>query len=196
MYRERRRLSLCQGELDHKILAIDVSDPLAARLSSAADLETLLPGTLPKLLEWLKMYKTTDGKAVNALASDVPSSAAKAQQVTTWPIQHIVLFMGFCARINTIICAPTLCFGTPPSPPSVHTIVHYNVPHRPPVIAIYTTQYWSWQYRVKAKCRMQLSTIRRICCGSPPLACVFWVFRLCFPVSRLYLPCIPVSIYF
>lgn len=70
-----------QGELDHKILAIDVSDPLAAQLNSAADLHAVLPGVLPKLVEWLKLYKTTDGKPANALASDVPSSAAKAAEV-------------------------------------------------------------------------------------------------------------------
>jgi len=70
-----------QGELDHKILVIDAADPLAARLNSASDLETVLPGVLPKLVEWLKMYKTTDGKAVNALSSDTPTSAAKANEV-------------------------------------------------------------------------------------------------------------------
>ena len=31
-----------------------------------------------------------------------------------WPIQDMVLFLAFCARINTILCAPTLCVGTPP----------------------------------------------------------------------------------
>ena len=29
----------------------------------------------------------------------------------SWPIQYIVLFLGFCARINTLLCAPTLCVG-------------------------------------------------------------------------------------
>lgn len=40
-----------------------------------------MPGVLPKLVEWLKLYKTTDGKAANALASDTPTSAAKAMEV-------------------------------------------------------------------------------------------------------------------
>ena len=70
-----------QGELDHKIVVIDVSDPLAARLNSAADLPTVLPGVLEKLVEWLKMYKTTDGKEVNVLSSDVPKTAAEAGRV-------------------------------------------------------------------------------------------------------------------
>ena len=70
-----------QGELDHKIIVIDASDPLASRLNSASDLTTVMPGVLENLIEWLKMYKTTDGKAVNALASDTPISAAGASKV-------------------------------------------------------------------------------------------------------------------
>jgi len=70
-----------QGELDHKIIVIDVADPLAAQLNSAADLPKVMPGVLEKLVEWLKMYKTTDGKAVNVLASDTPLDATKAAAV-------------------------------------------------------------------------------------------------------------------
>jgi len=43
-------------------------------------------------------------------ANEMPS----ANQLVHWPIQDIVLFLGLCARINTILCAPTLCLGTPP----------------------------------------------------------------------------------
>jgi len=32
--------------------------------------------------------------------------------------------------------------------------VQYNGPPRTPVIAIYTTQYWQWQYRVEANLRV------------------------------------------
>jgi 3'-phosphoadenosine 5'-phosphosulfate synthase len=70
-----------QGELDHKIIVIDAADPLAARLSSAADLPTIMPGVLENLIEWLKFYKTTDGKAVNQLSSDTPMSPAGAAKV-------------------------------------------------------------------------------------------------------------------
>lgn len=70
-----------QGELDHKIIVIDASDPLAARLNSASDLKTVMPGVLENLIEWLKMYKTTDGKEVNVLASDTPKTAAEASAV-------------------------------------------------------------------------------------------------------------------
>ena len=53
-----------QGELDHKIIVIDAADPLADRLESAADLPRVMPGVLEKLVDWLKNYKTTDGKEV------------------------------------------------------------------------------------------------------------------------------------
>jgi len=70
-----------QGELDHKIIVIDAEDPLAAQLNSAADLPRVMPGVLEKLVDWLKMYKTTDGKEVNKLTSDTPTSADAAARV-------------------------------------------------------------------------------------------------------------------
>jgi len=70
-----------QGELDHKIIVIDADDPKAPLLNSAADLPKVMPGVLEKLVEWLKLYKTTDGKAVNVLASDTPSSVPEAMAV-------------------------------------------------------------------------------------------------------------------
>ena len=53
-----------------------------ARLSSATDLLAVMPGTLERLIQWLKMYKTTDGKPANVLMGDTPTSAAAASQVT------------------------------------------------------------------------------------------------------------------
>ena len=50
----------------------------------------------------------------------------------TWPIQDIVLFLGLCAQINTHLCAPTLCLGTPPHPVIAHTIAQYDVSLCPP----------------------------------------------------------------
>jgi len=70
-----------QGELDHKIIVIDAQDPLARQLNSAADLPRVMPGVLENLVDWLKMYKTTDGKEVNKLTSDQPTSASVAAQV-------------------------------------------------------------------------------------------------------------------
>ena len=52
-----------------------------ARLSSATDLLAVMPGTLERLIQWLKMYKTTDGKGVNFLSSDTPKTATEAAAV-------------------------------------------------------------------------------------------------------------------
>jgi len=81
-------------------------------------------------------------------------------RIRTWPIQDIVLCLGLCARINTILCAPTLCLGTPPHTVTARTIAQYNVSPRPPVIAIYTTQYWQLQYLGKAKYERTISLAR------------------------------------
>jgi len=79
------------------------------------------------------------------------ASGTAGEGVDVWPVQDIVLCLGLCAQINTIIRAPTLCLGTPLHTVTARTIAQYNVPPRPPVIAIYTTQYWQLQYLVKAK---------------------------------------------
>jgi len=81
----------------------------------------------------------------------------KRRSNIVWPIQDIVLCLGLCARINTILCAPTLCLGTPPHTVTTRTIAQCNVSPRPPVIATYTTQYWQLQYLVKAKTSRQIS---------------------------------------
>jgi len=43
-----------------------------------------------------------------AVWGEAAADYKKNMQVTDWHIQDIVLFMGFCARIHTILCAPTL----------------------------------------------------------------------------------------
>jgi len=57
----------------------------------------------------------------------------------TWPIQDIVLWLGLCARINTIICAPTICLSTPPHTDTARTIAQYNVTTDPRYCNIHHT---------------------------------------------------------
>ncbi|KAJ8599325.1 hypothetical protein CTAYLR_005348 [Chrysophaeum taylorii] len=59
-----------EGEDDHKIIALRASDPRAATVKTLADLETSTPGITAKLVDWLKMYKTSDGKPENTLANN------------------------------------------------------------------------------------------------------------------------------
>lgn len=70
-----------EGETDHKILCIALSDPLSATVHTMDDLERDKPGTLDLLRNWLKRYKTTDGKPVNALASETPRTVEEALEV-------------------------------------------------------------------------------------------------------------------
>ena len=90
-----------------------------------------------------------------------------------WPTQDIVLCLGLCARINTILCAPTLCLGTPPDTVTARTITQYIISPRPPVIAIYTTQYWQLQNLVKAKVNRIRTLPPLLCAGAAEGVCVY-----------------------
>lgn len=70
-----------EGETDHKILCIALTDKDAALIKSMEDLERVKPGHLDRLRDWLKRYKTSDGKAENSLASEVPRTASEALAV-------------------------------------------------------------------------------------------------------------------
>lgn len=63
-----------EGETDHKIIAIRLDDKDAALIHDMTSLEYVKPGITAKLIDWLKMYKTSDGKPENFLSSDVPTS--------------------------------------------------------------------------------------------------------------------------
>ena len=56
------------GETDWKVVCISVDDPLAPQLNDMEDLERLLPGYVSVMREWLRMYKTVDGKPQNEFA--------------------------------------------------------------------------------------------------------------------------------
>jgi len=58
------------GELDWKVLAIDTSDPQAAHLATAADVEAKMPGVVSGIREWFRWYKTPDGKPLNEFGFD------------------------------------------------------------------------------------------------------------------------------
>eukprot|EP00635_Sarcinochrysidales_sp_CCMP3193_P013541 CAMPEP_0118904606 /NCGR_PEP_ID=MMETSP1166-20130328/9000_1 /TAXON_ID=1104430 /ORGANISM="Chrysoreinhardia sp, Strain CCMP3193" /LENGTH=1143 /DNA_ID=CAMNT_0006843863 /DNA_START=17 /DNA_END=3448 /DNA_ORIENTATION=+ len=96
-----------EGETDHKILAIRSTDPRASeRYDSPDDLERHFPGVVDKLVDWLKMYKTSDGKPENILANnDLPLSAKDAvavvdechsawQKLTSEGAQHSDFWLG------------------------------------------------------------------------------------------------------
>ncbi|KAJ1721688.1 Inorganic pyrophosphatase [Coemansia erecta] len=57
-----------EGETDWKILAIDVNDPLAAKMNDVEDIERYMPGLLHATNEWFRIYKIPDGKPENQFA--------------------------------------------------------------------------------------------------------------------------------
>ena len=53
------------GETDWKVVTISVSDPIADLINDIDDVETHMPGALSALREWLRKYKTAEGKEHN-----------------------------------------------------------------------------------------------------------------------------------
>jgi len=56
-----------EGETDWKVIGIDRSNPQADHLNSISDVN---PATLAMIIDWFKMYKTTDGKPENSFYKD------------------------------------------------------------------------------------------------------------------------------
>jgi len=59
-----------EGEMDWKVIGIDVCDRDASKLNSIADVERVKPGLVSKLIEWFRFYKVPDGKPENNFAFD------------------------------------------------------------------------------------------------------------------------------
>jgi len=57
-----------EGETDWKVIAIDVTDPLAENLNDIHDVDKIMPGFLKATVEWFKIYKMPDGKPANEFA--------------------------------------------------------------------------------------------------------------------------------
>lgn len=70
-----------EGETDHKIIVLRSDSKHFDRVNNMNDLEKVMPGVTSKLLDWLKNYKTSDGKPVNNLKQDEPTSAAEAKRI-------------------------------------------------------------------------------------------------------------------
>ena len=58
------------GETDWKVICIAADDPLAPQLNDIEDVERILPGYVSVMREWLRMYKTPDGKPMNTFGLD------------------------------------------------------------------------------------------------------------------------------
>ena len=58
------------GETDWKVICIATDDVLAPKLNDIDDVERLMPGTISVMREWLRNYKTVDGKPQNAFGME------------------------------------------------------------------------------------------------------------------------------
>ena len=58
-----------EGETDHKIIALRISDSRATWINDMNDLEEHIPGLTSKLIDWLKMPRTS---VCNKLPSTYP----------------------------------------------------------------------------------------------------------------------------
>eukprot|EP01033_Poteriospumella_lacustris_P002066 gene2066-1505_t len=67
-----------EGETDHKVLALRATDPHFNEIHTIYDLQRYRPHVLKNIIDWLKNYKTSDGKPVNSLKSDVPTTVEEA----------------------------------------------------------------------------------------------------------------------
>ena len=58
------------GELNWKVIAISVSDPMAPNINDVEDVEKHFPGELEKIRVWFRDYKTPEGKPQNKFGLD------------------------------------------------------------------------------------------------------------------------------
>lgn len=61
---------LDDGEIDWKVIAINLNDPLADKINSVEDVEEYMPGRISEVREWFRLYKTAEGKGENEYGFD------------------------------------------------------------------------------------------------------------------------------
>ena len=69
------------GETDHKVVVIRDTDPLYDRVDDMDDLESKRPGTKESIVDWMKNYKTAEGKGVNELHSEQFTTPTQARKI-------------------------------------------------------------------------------------------------------------------
>jgi len=87
-----------EGETDHKILCIALNDKDANQIHNLEDLERIKPGHMERLKDWMKRYKTADGKPENALASEIPKTVEQASKVVA---ETHLRWRSLCGHDNT-----------------------------------------------------------------------------------------------
>lgn len=57
-----------EGEMDWKVIVVNIHDPLAKEMNDIDDLYRVLPGLLHATFSWFRTYKVPDGKELNVFA--------------------------------------------------------------------------------------------------------------------------------
>uniref|UniRef100_A0AAV1U9P6 Adenylyl-sulfate kinase n=1 Tax=Peronospora matthiolae TaxID=2874970 RepID=A0AAV1U9P6_9STRA len=70
-----------QGEVDHKILALSAADEDAGKINSVNDLQSVKPGVVDALVDWLTKYKIPEGKPENVFSPNRLASKEAAIQI-------------------------------------------------------------------------------------------------------------------
>ena len=61
---------LDQGEIDWKVLALEVNEAKELNVATMEDFEKVSPGRVDEIREWFRIYKTLDGKPENLFTED------------------------------------------------------------------------------------------------------------------------------
>ena len=59
-----------QGEIDWKVLGLEVNEAEALQINKLEDYEKVNPGNVDKIVEWFRTYKTLEGKGLNEFKED------------------------------------------------------------------------------------------------------------------------------
>ena len=59
-----------QGEIDWKVLGLEVNEAEALQINKLEDYEKVNPGNVDKIVEWFRTYKTLEGKGLNEFRED------------------------------------------------------------------------------------------------------------------------------
>jgi len=103
-----------EGETDWKILAIDVTDPLADSLNNIEDVDTHMPGFLKATNEWFRIYKMPTGKPENKFAFDGKAkNRAFAEQIIQQTHEQWQGLVGKTVDSAGCACENTSVAGSP-----------------------------------------------------------------------------------
>jgi 3'-phosphoadenosine 5'-phosphosulfate synthase len=69
------------GETDHKVVVIRDTDPLFDSVDDVDELDHKRPGTKESIIDWMKMYKTAEGKGINELHSEEFTTPRQAKAI-------------------------------------------------------------------------------------------------------------------